>query len=286
MRFDFLPQRYIRALSNCKTDKLYEIRLRNGFQVLVNVDNKKMFLSDSGFTILENNAIICAQNDINAIIRNVTEFSTYAFNDKIKRGFLTTQDGIRIGLAGECVYDKEEIITIKNISSLNIRVPHEISGCAEEIVKFSVVGKRVSNTLLISPPFFGKTTILKDFARQIDAMDIGSILIIDERGEFSCVKGRNIDSIKYSDKLYAFEYGLRVLSPKIIITDELSGEKDWQCVKKAVCSGVNIVASCHGYDISDLKMKNNFSNGIFERYFLLGNQSKCRLVYDEEFNVL
>ena len=106
MRLDFLPKKYTIALINCNLDMLYEIRLRENFPVLLSVGKDKFFLSKSGYTVLETCGIVCTSEDIKEIIRNVTEYSTYAFNEKIRRGYITTEDGIRIGLAGEFVYDK------------------------------------------------------------------------------------------------------------------------------------------------------------------------------------
>ena len=124
MRFDFLPKRILSALSLCEIDKLCEIRLRVGFPIVLIFDKSKMFLRDDGSSFISKNAIVTTKNYIDEIIRNVTEFSIYAFNDKIKQGFLTTTDGIRIGLAGDCVYDNENIVTIKNFSSLLYTIYH------------------------------------------------------------------------------------------------------------------------------------------------------------------
>ena len=62
--------------------------------------------------------------------------SVYAYIDKICRGFITADGGVRVGLCGECVLENGKIINVKNISSLNIRVPHRVSGASELIFKF------------------------------------------------------------------------------------------------------------------------------------------------------
>ena len=118
-----------------------------------------------------------------------------------------------------------------------------------------------------------------------------SILIIDERGEFSEVAGANIDKIKYSDKLYAFNYGIRSLSPDIVITDELVSESDGECIKSAKNSGIKIIASCHAENIEDLKSKSFFCENMFYRYILLKNArnygfGRIANVYDERFNIV
>ena len=129
--------------------------------------------------------------------------------------------------------------------------------------------RNLFNTLIISPPFCGKTTVLKDLAIKINGLNLGSILIIDERAEFENVQGINIDKILYSDKLYAFEYGVRSMSPSIVITDELVTKNDWLCAKKATDCGVKIIASCHAASIDDVKRKDYFIENVFERYVVL-----------------
>lgn len=284
-----MPKRYIFALKKINTDKLSEIRLRKDFPVRCKYFFKKRYLGDEGITLFEDKAIVCTEEDIRYIINKVTEFSVYAFNDRIKQGFITVGNGVRIGIAGECVCEKDEIITIKNISSLNIRIPHEIIGCSKKIFKYIYEDGLLNNVLIVSPPSLGKTTILKDIARSINEKFDYSILILDERGEFENIKGVNIDKISYSDKLYGFNYGIRTLSPDIVITDELSTETDWECVKNAVNSGVKIMASCHGKCITDLIGKKGFSSDYFDRIVVLENSDMpgvIKSVYDKDMKCL
>jgi len=268
MNFNFLPSNFINGLCCIDLDKLFEMRLRVGFAVKININSSWCYLSELGATLEHGQAILCTADDINEIILNITEHSIYAFNDNIKQGFLTYK-GIRIGICGECVSQNNEVITIKNITSLNIRVPHEVMGCCNPFFEKIYDGKHLFNTLIISPPFCGKTTVLKDLALRLNSLNLGSILIIDERAEFESVQGVNIDKILYSDKLYAFEYGIRSMSPLIVITDELVTKNDWSCAKKASDCGVKIMASCHAESIDDVIRKDYFIENVFERYVVL-----------------
>ena len=94
-------------------------------------------------------------------------FSIYAFKDKILKGFITTKDGIRIGLSGELVVDNGKIVTLKNFTSLNIRLSREVFG-ASDFIYNKVFNEELYNTLIVAPPFSGKTTILKDLIRRIN----------------------------------------------------------------------------------------------------------------------
>lgn len=288
MDFSFLPEKFYQALNLCDTDELYEIRFRKDFPVQLKGYGETFYMCNTGKTLLKSEAIYCKSEDIKEIINVVTEHSLYAFNEEIKQGFITTGNGIRIGLAGECVYDTQTLLTVKNVSSLNIRIPHEIKNCSEEIFN-RVFTDKLRSVLIISPPSKGKTTILKDLIRKINGNYSASVLVIDERGEFSRITGENLDFIRRSDKLYAFGTGVRAMAPELIVTDELCGERDWECAKSAADSGVKILASIHGGDINDIRNKKNFIDGIFERYVVLkrdGLPGIIDKIYNEEFKVV
>ena len=285
MDMSFLPRNYLQALNKVDLTSLSEIRMRENFPVKVKIKNIYYYLTNIGLSILNENSIICNNNDINYVIRQVTEHSIYAFNERIKNGYITTTDGVRIGLAGECVFEQNKITTIKNFTSLNIRIPHEVFGCSRYIFQELYKNENVLNSLIISPPARGKTTMLKDLALTLNKNNL-QILIIDERGEFSNILGENIDKIMYSDKNYAFDYGIRSLSPSVVITDELSSEFDWKCAQKVTNSGVKIIASCHAENIKEVKSKQYYIDGVFERYFVLKKDGQVGVldsVWSEEF---
>lgn len=287
--FSFLPKRLFSAIEKVDRKKLYEIRMRENFPVILNFDNKSVYLSDMGVATSSKNAIVVGYDDIRQVINTVTEQSLYAYNDRIKAGYITTKKGVRIGLAGDCVFDGDKIVTIKNMRSLLIRVPHEILGCAEKIFSKIVNGGRVYNTLISSIPTKGKTTILKDLIRIMNERLKVSTLVIDERGEFSSVRGEFVDLISYSDKFYAFSVGVRALAPRIVVADELITENDWKCVKNVVECGVSVVATCHADNLNGLRRKDYFDKNVFDRYVFLDSENApgvIKEIYDKDFNKL
>ena len=282
-----MPKEILLGLEKINTDKLFEIRLRKGYPITVFYSGKRAYLGCSGITYNEKTSIKCDDNAIDGIVKKITEYSFYAFNENVKKGFLTTKDGIRVGVAGECVYG-DKLITIKNFSSLNIRIPHNIDGSSDGFFGKIHVNDFFFNTLIVSPPFCGKTTVLKDVAKKINDNYSINVLMIDERGEFSCVGGKNIDSIKFSDKPYAFEYGIRSMSPDVIITDELSGKDDWLFVERAINSGVKVISTCHAASLNDVLQKDYYIKGVFDRYVVLkkGKFGEVAGVYDGDQNLL
>ena len=286
MNFSFFPQRIRVALSKTDVSALSELRFRTGFPIFGLYNGTKKYLSEQGAVLNANNAFKCGQEDVSEIINGITERSLYAFNDRLKQGYITTKDGIRVGVAGECVFDDGKIITVKKITSLNVRIPHEIKDCSSKIYDKLFI-ENVLSVLIVSPPAKGKTTILKDLARKLNERTAYSLLIIDERGEFESVSGENIDSVKYADKPYAMNYAVRSMSPQIIITDELQTYEDWKCAEYAATCGVKIIASCHGKNARDLLNKEYFNKNVFERYVFLDENKTAgnvKGVFDKDFN--
>lgn len=280
---NYLPKKIQEALSLYDSDCIYEIRLRTNYPIKINYNGNYIKLKDS-----TKEDIISTKNDIDFIILNVTENSIYAFNEQIVNGYIAGKNGARIGIAGECVVENNKIITIKNISSLNIRIPHFIYGCSNFIYN-EILNKGLHNTLIISSPFMGKTTILKDLAINLNNTNKYNILLIDERGEFVDVKGENLDKISFLSKEKTFEMGLRTMSPNVIIMDELSTENDWYFTKKAINSGVYIIASIHAHNEMELQCKPYFTNNIFDRYVVLENygpKGVVKKLLNKDFNEL
>lgn len=260
-------------------EPLQEIRIKANKPIIVNLSNKEVILDR-----------IATTNDLKQILVRISNYSLYAYEEEIKQGYITIKGGHRIGMAGECVISQGEVKTIRNISSINIRVCKEVKGSSNEIMKFIVSKDRVYNTLIISPPKCGKTTILRDIARNIsNGMPMNNLTgkkvsIIDERSEIaSCFNGiPQLDVGIRSDildncfKKDGMIMAIRSLSPEVLICDEIGTDGDIEALNMAFNSGVNIVVTIHGYNIDDVYKRNVFKDllekSILERIVVLSSR--------------
>ena len=202
-------------------EKLCEIRLRINQPITINISGFFSYLSISGMTSKKESAIICTKRHIEEVVYKASDCSLYAINGQIKQGFITIKGGIRIGLSGEIVEEGGVIKTIKNFTSVNIRVPHFVQNCSLNALKF-ITEDGFKNTLIISPPGAGKTTFLRDLAWQFSYQNYGyNLLIIDERNEIAAVTNGvpELDVGAFSDvysncpKFFGLVQGIRSIRP-------------------------------------------------------------------------
>ncbi|MCL2838380.1 MAG: stage III sporulation protein AA [Oscillospiraceae bacterium] len=209
------------------------------------------------------NEIISSPQDVKAIFNAICEHSIYAYLEEIKQGFITIKGGHRVGICGRVVACDGNIENIKDISGINIRVAREVIGSADKIIKeiaepgFDEV--RIHSTLIISPPQCGKTTMLRDLARQCSNFD-KNVSIVDCRGEIAACYhgipqndvGSNTDVLDGAPKAEGMMMLLRAMAPQVLITDEIVTDCDISAVSQALSGGVAVLASVHGATIEDI----------------------------------
>lgn len=278
---------------------LNEIRFRIDKPIVLFMNGKPYFLGQNGLTNIENKAIIATKTMIEDIVYRACDCSIYSVNEQIKRGFVMSSQGVRIGLVGTLVIENDVIKTIRDFTSLNIRIPHEIKGCSLNVFNDIVSKNGIYNTLVIAPPGCGKTTFLRDFLKQLSINDYCfNVLVVDERGEIACQgNGKQVfdignfsDVISFAPKNIAITEGVRVMTPHIVVTDELVNENDMNTVIECINSGVFVVSSIHAKSIDELKKKSAFSgllNGkYFQRFVVLSSREgpgTLEGIYDESF---
>ncbi len=270
----FLPL-YRAALERCDFTGLQEIRLRAMQPVILHYTDGWKYCGSAGVVERKKDALTSSPEDMAKQLSAFCRGSAYAYQDDLGNGFLTLRGGHRVGVAGKAVKKGEGVVSMRDASGLNIRIARQFLGCADAIIPILLEKKRIFSTLLISPPGVGKTTALRDVARQLGAEF--RVSIVDERSELAAMEqgAPSFDIGEQTDVLDAFPKdkgiacALRALSPDVIITDEIGDSRDKEAIAEILKGGCKIVTSMHGYSIEEAKTKKGAWVSMFERLILL-----------------
>ena len=253
------------SLSQAQQEGCEEIRLRIGQVSKAYTLGKYITLTYKG------SAHIVTSGDIEWLIQRATKGSIHTYSEQIKNGFITTDEGHRIGITGEIILNNGLVQTIRNVSSINIRIAKPCYGIADKVLK-NIYCKGLYNTLIISSPGKGKTSLLRDIARILSKNM--AVSVVDERYEIAGIRSNNwgfdigdCDVISGGNKACDIEIMMRTMSPRIIIIDEITKEEDANVISSMAHSGCVFIATAHCNEITDLTKRIIYKRLIDENVF-------------------
>lgn len=282
----YMPPALKSKLLSIPNENLCEIRIRRQKPIVLIYTFGSFYLSKNGtITTSRNDAFITNSKDFSHAVETAFEFSLYAHEDELSNGFITIKGGHRIGICGE--FRSGKLRNLADISSLNYRIAHEHIGIGDRVIADIVDNNRIKNTLIISPPMCGKTSIIRDLARTLSS-DGYKVGICDTRTEIAAV----YDGIPYMDtgdadilsgakKSDGINILLRTMSPDVIICDEIGTKEDISAVLEAIGSGSAIIATAHSVSRAALSKSSSLSEIIpyFDIIITLSGIGKIEEVY-------
>lgn len=277
------------ALKDFGDQTVEELRLR--------IDRPAVLHTDMGEYVLSH---VTTKAEIKSTLLALTGHSLHAYATEICQGFFTLPGGIRIGVSGTGVAEENGVRLLRDFTGLNLRFPSEALGIGKLLIPYITENKKLKNTLILSPPQFGKTTLVRDITRAIadgDGYTPQKCVVIDERGEISGM-GQHFDLGLRSDvllcpKTWGMNMALRSLSPQVLVTDEVGGGEELSAVFDAINAGVSMLCTAHADSITALQNRYFFKEvlraKVFSRFVILSEslgRGTVQAVLDENFTPL
>ena len=272
------------------TKCIEEIRLRAGKPLMLKTGQETQTID-----------YMVKQQEILQAFERICENSVYSYRRQICDGYITIRGGNRVGIVGSAVIDNGQVININYISSLNFRIAREKIGCSNSVIEdiIDFANNSIHNTLIVSPPGCGKTTLLRDIIRNISngipkiSFKGKTVGVVDERGEIAAMYkgipqndvGIRTDVIDNMPKPQAMRMLVRSMCPDIITCDEIGSVEDTDAIDYAMCSGVKGIFTAHGKSLEEIEHNPELSKllnkHIFERIILLNPEKRgdARCIY-------
>ncbi len=273
----------LRALGEDRLERAEEFRLRRGFPMTVLLPEGER----------ETNGPPVGEDELRQVVENATQCSAHTALDRVRQGFVTLRGGHRIGLCGSVTKKDGRIVTLRELSSLSIRVARSVPGLAKPLLPELTEDGRFLSTLILAPPGAGKTTLLRDLVRVLsdgEGCPPHRVSVADERGEIAALwrgepqlyVGRHTDVLDGCSKSEGLSILIRGMDPQVAAADELGGSEDVRAAEEAAGCGVAVLATAHGAGLEDLRRRpacrELLELGAFRRLVVLERRGAVRSV--------
>ena len=242
---------------------LLELRMRVSMPPILRMNDRNIVL-DRTVSI----------DDLKFCINMVTRYSPWSVSTASKC-YYTAPGGHRIGLCGNVTVSGGQVIGVGELSSLCIRIARDFEGIAKGLIHLN------GSVLILGRPGCGKTTLLRDYIRQLSYKEGESVTVVDERkeifpfsnGKFCFNPGMYADVISGCAKSVGIEAALRNTGPTVIAVDEITAAEDCNSLMHAGWCGVKLIATAHAGSREDLFSRPVYKplvdSGLFEHLIIM-----------------
>lgn len=259
------------TLPPCLRGELRELRLRVGQEPTAVLDREERTLRGTGRVTAE---------ELARTVEIATRASPQAALEQMRQGYLPLKGGHRLGLCGSAWTRDGQIKNLRQLSSLNLRLAHEVRGCGAGVLPRLFEEGRFCGTLILAPAGGGKTTLLRDLVRLLSdggAVPPLRVGLCDERGELAALwegepqfdVGTHTDILEGCPKSEGLLMLLRTMTPQLLACDEITHPDDLNALELCGNCGVTLLATVHGAGVDDLKGKRLYGDllkrGLFQR---------------------
>lgn len=255
------------AVEGKTAQRITEIRMRSGRPVALSVPNGTYFIRRNGAVTeqAEADSLTVSHKEMQSCFQALCGYSMHSFAGSIASGFVPLPGGHRAGICGTAYTDSDGTFTLKNITSINLRIARIRTPKPDTRLTAILRGDSIG-LILAGAPGSGKTTLLRMAASELSLMG-RNVAIVDERCEIAPVGASGFyepmplhcDVLSGYPRHIGMQHALRALAPDVLLCDEVGALDEMEAIAQAANAGVGLIVTIHAQDRETLRRRPQYA---------------------------